>query len=97
MWAVVSGIIVLLAASFGARPVGRALKRRSFPWYVAANVLVILAAASLVALAVMAGSSNAGSSDVLYGAALGLGFGYPAGLRHGYKGPIGVGAAKNGS
>jgi hypothetical protein len=94
-WTVVSGVIVLVAATFGGRPYGRALKRRPYWWYVGANVLVILFTVALIAFSPTLGSASASTRDVLYGVALGLGFGGPAGLRHGYKGLLPIDPTKN--
>jgi hypothetical protein len=90
MWTVVSGVIALVAAVLGSRPVGRALKRRPVAWYVAANVAVFLVGLTLIVVASVVDPVAAGSSGLvrglLEGAGLGLGFGGLAGMRYGYKG-----------
>jgi hypothetical protein len=85
LWTGISGVIVLVAAMFGARPVGRALQGRTKWWFLSANVVVVILAAGLVLLAFSVPQASPTVSDVLYGAGLGFGFGYPAGLRQGYK------------
>jgi RsiW-degrading membrane proteinase PrsW (M82 family) len=95
MWTLVSGVIALVVVAIGARPVGRALKARPIAWYVAANALVfLLALAIVVASTMIAVPSSAPTSDALYGAGIGLGFGGLAGLRYGYKGLFETAARK---
>jgi hypothetical protein len=87
MWTLVSGVIVLVVVAIGARPVGRALQTRPIAWYAAANAFVfLLALAIVVASTALAAPSSMATSDALYGAGLGIGFGGLAGLRYGYKG-----------
>jgi hypothetical protein len=96
MWTLVFGVIALVVAVIGARPVGRALKVRPIPWFVGANVLIVLVAlATIVASSMTASPLNTTTSDALYGVGLGLGFGGLAGLRYGYKGLFEVTAVKN--
>jgi uncharacterized membrane protein len=94
LWTGISGVVVLVAAMFGARSVGRALQSRSKWWFLGANVAVVILAAGLVLIAFSIPQISPTVSDVLYGAGLGLGFGYPAGLRQGYKGAPGGGTTK---
>jgi hypothetical protein len=94
MWTLVSGVIALVVAAIGARPVGRALRARPIVWYASASVLVVLVAlAIIVASTTLAVPISTPTTDALYGAGLGLGFGGLAGLRHGYKGLFEVDAA----
>jgi hypothetical protein len=87
MWTLVSGVITLVLAAIGARPVGRALKVRSIAWYVFANALVLALAIAIVVASTMIGvRASTTTGDVVYGLGLGLGFGGLAGLRYGYKG-----------
>jgi len=95
MWTLVSGVIALVVAALGARPVGRALRVRSMAWYVVANALVLaLALAIIVASTLMAVPSSTVTTDVVYGLGVGLGFGGLSGLRYGYKGVFENGAGK---
>jgi len=95
MWTLVFGVIALVVAVIGARPVGRALKARPITWFAAANVLVVLISlAIIVASSMIAVPLSASTSDALYGLGLGLGFGGLAGLRYGYKGLFAVAALK---
>lgn len=95
VWTLVSGVIALVVAAIGARPIGRALRARPIVWYASASVLVVLVALAMIATSTMlAVSISTPTTDALYGAGLGLGFGGLAGLRHGYKGLFEVAAGK---
>jgi RsiW-degrading membrane proteinase PrsW (M82 family) len=95
-WTFVSGVIALVVAVVGARPIGRALRSRKPVWYWAVSGLELVIAVAIFAVSF---SSMPGSpvSDALQGVALGFGFGSMAGLRYGYKGLFEVTAGKVGS
>lgn len=95
MWTGISGVIALVVAVVGSRPVGRLLKTRPVGWYVAANTVVAVVALALIAASFVMAPTDRSISDALYGAALGLGFGGLAGLRYGYKGLFTVSAAQD--
>jgi hypothetical protein len=95
VWMIVSGIIVLVAATFGGRPYGRALQSRPYWWFLGANAFVILIATAFVFIASTPDAFTASTSGVLYGVALGIGFGGPSGLRLGYKGLLVADAGKD--
>ena len=94
-WTFVSGILVLAVAAFGARPIGRALRNRPRPWYLAASAAVFVVAVGLFASSAMPQSAGTPVADALQGVALGLGFGGVAGLRYGYKGLFEVAGGKS--
>ena len=95
MWTVVSGIVALIAAAVGARPVGRALKGRPFAWFIASCAGIVVVALALMTMAVVIAPSNATARDLLQGIGLGLGFGGLSGLRYGYKGIFEVAGSKD--
>lgn len=96
-WTFVSGIVVLVVAAFGARPVGRALKARPSSWYLAASAAIFVVALLVFVISALPQSAGTPVSDALEGVALGLGFGGLAGLRYGYKGLFENLAGKAGS
>jgi uncharacterized protein YjeT (DUF2065 family) len=74
---VVAGVVAFIAAAALARSLARALKRYGTRALVAAGVVIVIAA---TALAWWGLSTN---GDVLWGVALGIGFGGLSGLRYG--------------
>jgi hypothetical protein len=94
MWTVVSGVISLIVVTLIARPVGRALKARPAAWYIAASVVVFVAALALILASLTLAPNGSPASDALMGVALGFGFGGLAGLRYGYKGLFEIAAGK---
>lgn len=81
-WVLGGGVGSLLATAFAGRAIGRAFRSRSSAWYWAANAIVLVVALGLLAL------SSAQGSDLLFGIALGVGFGGLAGLRQGCRGLV---------
>jgi hypothetical protein len=94
MLTVVSGIVALVAAALGARPVGRALKTRPAAWFIGSCVAIVILSVGLMAVAIVLASPDRTTSDLLQGVGLGLGFGGLSGLRYGYKGLFEVTVAK---
>jgi hypothetical protein len=95
MLTVVSGIVALVAAALGARPVGRALKTRPFAWFIGSCAAIVLVAVALMAVAIVLAAPDRATSDLLQGVGLGIGFGGLSGLRYGYKGLFEVAATKD--
>lgn len=85
-WTFVGGVGTLIATAWAARLLGRAMRGRSSLLFWAANAAVILAAIGLLVLSTTSIAGTAG--DVVWGVALGLGFGGLAGLRNGWKRPV---------
>jgi hypothetical protein len=95
MLTVVSGIVALVAAALGARPVGRALKQRPFAWFIASCAAIVVVALALMAVGIAVAAPDRTMSDLLQGVGLGIGFGGLSGLRYGYKGLFEVTSAKD--
>jgi hypothetical protein len=71
------GVVAFVAAAVVARPAGRALKRFG-TWAIVVAGLVIVAGATALAFV-----GIRGGDDLLWGLALGIGFGGVSGLRYG--------------
>lgn len=72
----------MIVAAWAARLLGRALRGRSSSLYWTANAVVFLVAVGLV---VYSSTTTGTSADLVWGAAIGLGFGGLAGLRNGWR------------
>ena len=81
-----SGIVALVAAALGARPLGRALKRRPFAWFIASCIAVAVVGIALLMSGSVLAASSPTTGALLQGVGLGVGFGGLSGMRYGYKG-----------
>jgi hypothetical protein len=73
-WTLVSGVIALVATVIGARPVGHALKTKPVVWYRSALVAAAVIATAVILVGTVINPSDAGTSQVLQGVGIGLGY-----------------------
>lgn len=95
VWTVLSGVIALVAAVLGARPLGHALKRRPVRRYHIALIAIGIFAMAVILGSALIGPPRTELNDSLFGMGLGLGCGGLAGLRYGYRGVFEIAAVKD--
>jgi hypothetical protein len=93
VWTLVWGVIAVVVAIIGLRPLGRTLKSRPSWVYRGALALVVLVAIILIGVSMAMAQQGTVAYDALWGLGLGVGFGGLAGLRYGHDGLFNVAPA----